>query len=232
MSGNLPLIDFHAHILPGADHGSSGMEESLNQLALMHHVGVDTVVATPHFYPNQHKLDFFLSRVTSSAEKIAQRSPETPQICVGAEVLYCDGLNEMEHLDRLCIRGTDLLLLELPMDHWTREVFLTIEALLRRYRVILAHIDRYVRFQAEEIGIFLEMGALAQVNTDAFFSFTEKRKIAPFLRNGQIVALGSDLHNANKRTYERFYNATRRLGDETSDIMRRSAELLKNAERI
>ncbi|MEE3459824.1 MAG: CpsB/CapC family capsule biosynthesis tyrosine phosphatase, partial [Candidatus Faecousia sp.] len=42
------MIDFHAHILPGADHGSDGLETSLRQLALAEEAGVDTIVATPH----------------------------------------------------------------------------------------------------------------------------------------------------------------------------------------
>ena len=42
------MTDFHAHILPGADHGSDGMETSLTQLALAEAAGVDTIIATPH----------------------------------------------------------------------------------------------------------------------------------------------------------------------------------------
>ena len=69
MSNELRIIDFHAHILPGADHGSSGLEESLNQLALIRAAGVDTVVATPHFYPHRHTPEEFLQATASAARE-------------------------------------------------------------------------------------------------------------------------------------------------------------------
>ena len=56
------MIDFHAHILPGADHGSDGLETSLRQLALAEEAGVDTIVATPHFYPQSDSFSEFLRR--------------------------------------------------------------------------------------------------------------------------------------------------------------------------
>lgn len=229
MSERAPFIDFHAHILPGADHGSSGIEESLNQLALIRNAGVDTVVATPHFYPNRHDPKLFLQTVNSSAEKLAVHLSDTPRICIGAEVLYCDRLDEMEHLETLCIRGTNVLLLELPMSAWYRELFDTVEVLSKRYTVVLAHIDRYVRFQQEEIGMLLALGAYAQINTSAFFYFTERRKIAPFLSSDHIVALGSDLHNATPKQYERFVAAKHRLGALHDEIMERSQTLLAQA---
>lgn len=40
-------MDFHAHILPGADHGSRDLDHSLRQLRAAKAVGVDTIVATP-----------------------------------------------------------------------------------------------------------------------------------------------------------------------------------------
>ena len=230
MSATVPLIDFHAHILPGADHGSSGIEQSLNQLALIHHAGVDTVVATPHFYPNRHKVEDFVDMVNSAAERLTEQLPPSLRLGVGTEILYCDRLDRMDGLERLCVRGTDLLLLELPLDIWSHDLFETVECLTKRFTVLLAHVDRYVRFQQAELMELLAMGAYAQINADALFSFTERRKLTPILDSERVVALGSDLHRLEKKTYERFAAAKNKLGAERfEDIMLHSAKLLENA---
>ena len=44
--------DFHAHILPGADHGSRSPEDTEAQLTTLGECGVAHVAATPHFYPD------------------------------------------------------------------------------------------------------------------------------------------------------------------------------------
>ena len=46
-------IDFHAHILPGVDHGSNSVEISDFQLKLAAESMIDTVIATSHFYPHK-----------------------------------------------------------------------------------------------------------------------------------------------------------------------------------
>lgn len=232
MSDRMPLIDFHAHILPGADHGSRDTEESLSQLALIRNAGVDTVVATPHFYPNRHKPEDHLRKLAFAAEELANRSPASPRICIGAEVLYCDGLERMEGLEELCIRGTNILLLELPGGAWNESVLDTVSELLRSYTVVLAHIDRYVKEYSCEIESMLDMGALAQINTDSLASFIDRRRIAPFLKDERVVALGSDLHLADRKCYARFSAARKRLGEPLDEIMRRSARLLETAETI
>lgn len=230
MSALPPLIDFHAHILPGADHGSCGIEESLNQLNLMRCAGVATVVATPHFYPHQHPVAHFQKRIHSSAEELIAHLPaDAPTICLGAEVLYCHGIHRMEDLSQLCIRGTNLLLLELPLDQWGNELFDTVAELCSRYTVVLAHIDRYLRRQQHEIAELLSLGAYAQINASALFSFSVRRKLLPFWQGDRIVALGSDLHQADKRTYAQFSAACTRLGNNFSVIMQRSHMLLQNA---
>ena len=55
-------IDFHAHILPGCDHGSSNLETSLRQIALAKAAGVDVVCATSHFYGHQSSVEHFLDK--------------------------------------------------------------------------------------------------------------------------------------------------------------------------
>lgn len=229
MSRPFPLIDFHSHILPAADHGSSGLTESLKQLEIVRNFGVDTIVATPHFYPNSIALEDFLGLVASSAERLTEHRESSPRICLGAEILYCNGLHRMEGLDALCIRGTNVLLLELPMDEWSDELFYTVERLTKSFTVVLAHIDRYILCEEDGIHSLLSAGAFAQINGYALHSFSKRRKLKPILESDRVVALGSDLHGADRKTYEQFLTAEKKLGDTFETIMLRSAALLENA---
>ena len=54
------IIDFHSHILPNADHGSTSVDISIKQIQLALKYGVETIVATPHFYPHSHGIEEFL----------------------------------------------------------------------------------------------------------------------------------------------------------------------------
>lgn len=224
-------IDFHSHILPGADHGSRNLSESLAQLAMLESFGVDTVVATPHFYPNSMGVDRFLRVVDSASKELSDHRPATsPRIAIGAEVLYCDGLERMEGLDHLCIRGTNVLLLELPLEVWSSELFHTVERLTQRFTVLLAHIDRYIVEQEEEIHALLGAGAYAQVNAAALASLSKRRRLSPLWDTDRIVALGSDLHKTEKKACRAMHSAEKRLGDRFDVIMNRAAALLSNAE--
>lgn len=229
MNKHARLIDFHTHILPGADHGSSGIHETVNQMRMIQAYGVDTIVATPHFYPNRHQIDTFVKKADHAVAQLnEQKIPFASRLCVGAEVLYCENIDEMDGLDQLCIRGTDILLLELPLDRWGKDVFETVEDLLSDYTVVLAHIDRYL-FQQKNIQALLNMGALAQINAEALFSFGSRRKLSSFFKEDSLVALGSDLHNVDEKTYLKFVTAKKHLGSLHEEIMERSAELLENA---
>ena len=226
------IIDFHAHILPGADHGSSSIDDTLGQIALMNNAGVDTVVATPHFYPNRHTVEYFFEKVSSSVEKIGSIDIPRPRICLGAEVLYCDGIDNMQDLDRFCIRGTKVLILELPLDTWDDRLFDTVKTLLSEYTVVLAHIDRYILYQTEAIYSLLEMGARAQINAQSLFYRKERKHLSPLIEAGDICAIGSDLHKLEKKTVQCLAAAPKKLGNAYSDIMQSADELLKDAVKI
>ncbi len=229
MKNSVSLIDFHSHILPCVDHGSGSLQETCEQLQIVCSSGVDTIVATPHFYPNADSLDCFLESVRSATEAIQQAHVPTPNICLGAEILWCDQLDQMDGLERLCIRGTNVLLLEAPMNFWHEEFFYTVEMLTKRFTVVLAHIDRYVRFQEKELWRLLELGAWAQINGYAFSSLSQRKKLKPFLESDRVVALGSDLHGADAKVYAQFLASQKRLGDTFEQIMARSAHLLEHA---
>lgn len=230
--GDLRIIDFHSHILPCADHGSDGIKTSKKQITLMKDAGVDTAVLTPHFYPNRHSVSTFLTEIGSAAEELISKCGTHPKFCLGAEVLYCEGIEEMEDIEKLCIRGTDVLLLELPMTpEWNKTMLYEVKRLSSRFTVVLAHIDRYTDLHSEELMSLMASGNVrAQVNTSAFSHKSDKHALSPFIEAGYVVALGSDLHGASKKIYRRFRKAEGRLGEAYERIMQISAELLTGAE--
>jgi protein-tyrosine phosphatase len=190
------------------------------------------VVATPHFYPDQHTISDFIRTVDSAAEKLRDME-DRPRICLGSEVLYCIGLDEMEGLDRLCVRGTRTLLLELPLtSDWDMDLYYTVIRLAKTYDLVLAHVDRYLNIQPEGIDVFLSMGISAQVNASALFSASTYKKLLPYIKDGSVYALGSDLHMADKKLCASFAKAEKKLGEEYSHIMERAGKLLEGAERI
>ncbi len=225
------IIDFHSHILPQADHGSSSLEESLEQLRVMSSFGTELAVATPHFYPHVHTVGEFLSKRDGALELLIQNK-QMIDLCLGAEVLLCKNLDRLDGLERLCIKGTKVLLIELPLRPLKQEYFDTAEAIMESgYTVVLAHIDRYLKKYSDSIKMLLQMGALAQINAEALYSAGMRRRIFEILETSDCVcALGSDLHGVDTKLYKKFGNSERLLGEHYQRIMSRSRGLLQNAE--
>ena len=219
-------IDFHAHILPGADHGSRNMETSLKQLAMAKEAGMDIIVATPHFYPEKENISDFLERRTACARKLreAAQGKNFPKVLVGCEAQLCRGMEHIPDLKRLCIEGTNVLLLELPMDYSVRHYSQTLDALFygSGLRIVLAHIDRY---DPTHIDFLLDSGALAQINAEALCHFWSRRRCLAWVRSGAVVALGSDIHGVNIG-YSEFLKAKKHLKEKYEPLMKRTEALL------
>ena len=230
-----PIIDFHSHILSGVDHGCRCTGESIKQLALMRSCGTDIVVATPHFYPHTSTVDTFLKKADRAIDRLMQSQIlSAPKLCVGAEVLLCDNLCSMPKLDRLCIRGTRVLLVELPTQQLNEYHYDTVEELIAMgYTVLLAHIDRYIRQYSHCIEKLLDLGAIAQINAESLKHFGVRKRILGTPRIADSIhAIGSDLHGVDIKLYKNFATADKYLRDRTSQIMSRSAALLETAEII
>ena len=228
------IVDFHSHILPRVDHGSKSMEQSISQIRLIGKA-TDRIVATSHFYPHVHNLDDFILRVDAAAEALKGQISdiEAPEICIGAEVLLCEFLDRLEGIERLCIRGTDCMLLEMPnVGAWSDRLMATAEALMDKGIVIvLAHIDRYIREYEEGIDRLLSMGAKAQINASSLMPFFSKRRLMPYLNSGAVYALGSDLHGVDTDAYRDFASLEGKIGKELySEIMGKAEGLLRGAE--
>ena len=197
------MIDWHSHVLPQIDDGSRSLEESAELLTMLSAQGVNTVIATPHFYPNDESMSKFLERRALAYEKLASiLNDSMPKVILGAEVSYYSGISHNEELSKLCIEGTRLLLLEMPFAKWTDHTIREIIEIASRgdVTVVLAHIERYFDIQSEKIFASLqEYGVIMQVNSSFFNRNTTKRKALKLLANGKIQLIGSDTHNVSTR---------------------------------
>ena len=197
------IVDFHTHILPGMDDGSADPAESAAMLAEEARQGVDLVVLTPHFYATENSPRQFLARRSAAYQRLMQViRPEFPQLRLGAEVQYFEGMSRAESLDGLTVEGTPLLLLEMPFSRWpSRTVSEVLELNDRQgVQVVLAHVERYLPMQYEEAWrTFAENGVLMQASASAFRSWGKRRKIRSMMRDGMIQFFGSDCHNMDDR---------------------------------
>ena len=197
------IVDFHTHILPGMDDGSADPAESAAMLAEEARQGVDLVVLTPHFYATENSPRQFLARRSAAYQRLMQViRPEFPQLRLGAEVQYFEGMSRAESLDALRVEGTPLLLLEMPFSRWpSRTVSEVLELNDQQgMQVVLAHVERYLSMQREEVWrTFAENGVLMQASASAFRSWGKRRKIRSMMRDGMIRFFGSDCHNMDDR---------------------------------
>ena len=224
------VIDFHAHILPAADHGSRNVEASVKQLKLAAKYGVTKIVATPHFEPQNETIDAFLRRRAHAVKALLPHlTPDMPKIYLGAEVLLCHGMQDMPKLDRLAVAGTNTILLERPFLPLDRGIALAInEIAAQGFSVLLAHIDRY---DPEETRSILYLNVYAQLNSAPMRSPFARRRFYPFLRDGKVAAFGSDLHGAPSH-YNRFMKLPRYFPRAFPSVMENAAALLRNATAI
>lgn len=200
------LTDFHSHILPGIDDGSTDVKMSLEMLRREKDQGIERVVATPHFYARYENPERFLQR-RSRAEETLRRSmaaePDMPELLIGAEVRYFPGIAESEYLPKLMIQGTDSILIELPAAPWPEAMLRELAEIWERRGItpIVAHIDRYIRpFRTGGIPKLLqELPVLVQANGEFFLERSTARLAMKLLKADQIQLLGSDCHNLTDR---------------------------------
>ncbi len=197
------MTDFHSHILPKMDDGSRSPEESAEMLKELSRQGIKRVVATPHFYANDESVADFLGRRRASFERLsAAMTAEMPEVVLGAEVRYYDGISRLQELKSLCIQGTELLLLEMPEKRWTEYTLRELEdiACAGRVTLVLAHVDRCIEYQKADTFFRLQSsGVLMQINAEYVNGFFTRFKAASLVKKGTVHFIGSDCHNMADR---------------------------------
>lgn len=200
------MIDFHSHILPGLDDGSTSAEMSVEMLKMAAEQGVQTMVATPHFYANQNTPEQFLAKRQESFARLQEAMKNEsglPRVLLGAEVTYFRGMSEAEALWDLRIADSNFILVEMPLPPWDKRAYEELGDLLNKQnlRPILAHIDRYLHplHRRRMLEKLQEMPVLLQANASFFNRKRTRKNALRMLGEGRIHLLGTDCHNLDSR---------------------------------
>ncbi len=236
-------VDFHSHILPAMDDGAKNTEMSLKMLEKLAADGVDTVVLTPHFYRRDEEIAHFLKRREKSYNELIKATEgmtDCPRLLLGAEVYFYPSLSADPDFGKLAIEGTDYVLLELPFEHFYHNFFSGYSKFINNcgYKLILAHIERYLSFgnTEEEFDKLLGFGkAVCQMNCGSMAKggFFEQRKMVKLIKEGYISVLGTDAHNTDSRP-PLFGKAEKKMTakcgkDEFERLCRNSSAILEDA---
>lgn len=203
------MIDFHSHFLPGIDDGAKNMKTAIEMLKTAKLNSVDTIVATPHFYCDGKTADSFLKKRNESYKHLMTEITEQeeqnniPDIKLGCEIHLSISLGELKDIEKLCIEGTDYILLEMPYQIWQPWMFEMIYSISKNFSVIpiMAHIERYMDINKNPDIYYslFGMNVLGQVNAESFHDFRTRKFLSKLTKLNCINVIGSDMHNMTSR---------------------------------
>lgn len=200
------VVDFHSHILPNVDDGSSSLEQSLEMLEMEAQQGIRHVIATPHFYPQHDNPQRFLSRREEAMARLQERladRPDLPRVTIGAEVYYFHGISECDFLPHLTIGGKKCILIEMVGSVWSDRMYRELRDIREKQGLtpIIAHIDRYVTpaTVSSVLDRLAELPVFVQANAEPFLHWSTRNMLLRGLRADQIHLLGSDCHDTATR---------------------------------
>ncbi|MDO5478409.1 MAG: exopolysaccharide biosynthesis protein, partial [Clostridia bacterium] len=144
------MIDMHSHILPAIDDGAKDVNEALAMLKDVYEKKCSVVIATPHLRAySEEEIEQALEMRNKAYENVVSEAKRQdvviPEIKLGFEVFLDKDITVFPSFRKLCIEGTDAMLVEMPMHHWDAFTLSRIDSLKENGIIpIIAHLDRYI----------------------------------------------------------------------------------------
>lgn len=205
----MTVIDFHSHVLPGIDDGSRSIRTSLEILRTSEENGVGIIVATPHFYAWEDRIEQFLEKREAAMRQVQEVwNSDRLRLFCGAEVAYFEGISRAEKMELLTIKNernqyTGTLLLEMPFQQWDSAVLKEVRILCeeRGFRLVIAHLERYLKIAGNKKAVeeLLSMPVGVQINAGSLTDWKQRGALIKMFKKGQAQLLGSDCHGMHRR---------------------------------
>ena len=197
------MIDLHAHILPGLDHGPGGWDEALEMCRIAVADGITTIAATPHVsevFPNSSQ------RIEEAVSELRVRLEDAAvplTIVVGGDYHVRPDLSPR---NVLTLGGNGrYFLLEFPYQVLPPRADAFVKTLLDRgLTPIVTHPERTASLQRDwrRLEPLVKAGALVQVTAGSLlgeFGPAATAAARRFLKQGWVHLLASDAHWTHER---------------------------------
>ncbi len=210
------MIDVHSHLLPGVDDGVKTFDESIEIIKNLSYRGVSDIIITPHYItettwtsPRQKNRLIFA--------KLQEKASDIPvNLHLGNEIYIDRDIEQLlKNYEISFLADSKFLLVELPIsgEFEDYESILT-DLLLKGYRVILAHPERYHTIQknpkiAEKLH---ENGILFQCNLGSIlgqYGHKPQKLVKKLAKSNLIFCFGTDIHHV--RDYSEINKAQKKL---------------------
>lgn len=201
------MIDFHSHIIPNIDDGSTSMKDTINMINEARQAGFTEIISTSHYIQKYYDLDCFEREkiLDIIKKKVSEKKEINIKLYLGSEIYFTPEIIELvKNKKASTINNTRYLLFELPMN--TKPLFvkeMVYELMQNGYIPIIAHPERYsyvqenIRYIEELAG----MGVLFQSNYGSIIGMygnRAKKTLKKLLKNNLISFLGSDVHRTGQ----------------------------------
>ena len=213
------MIDFHSHIIPNIDDGSTSMKDTINMINEARQAGFTEIISTSHYIQKYYDLDCFEREkiLDIIKKKVSEKKEINIKLYLGSEIYFTPEIIELiKNKKASTINDTRYLLFELPMN--TKPLFvkeMVYELMQNGYIPIIAHPERYsyvqenIRYIEELAG----MGVLFQSNYGSIIGMygnSAKKTLKKLLKNNLISFLGSDVHRTGQ-IYPKIPKALKKL---------------------
>lgn len=192
------MTDLHTHILPGMDDGPKSLPDAMSLVEHALIQGVDRIALTSHFHCENESVASFLARREIAFSTLREACPEELELKRGCEVYFSPQLLSVP-VEDLCLEGTNVLLLELPIlqkPAFLREVLT--DLVQKGVTPLIAHAERcqYVARDPRILADWVALGALIQVNAQSVLDGGLARRM---IRWGLCHIVASDAHSVRHR---------------------------------
>lgn len=241
MSG---FIDIHNHMAWGVDDGMDTFEHAKLALANAQKDGITSIIATPHYVPNQYD-ETKIKEIDVRIEELTQLAKEYDlQIYQGAELFLNSGYLDMldEHACPTLAASKYLLCefdvrKELPSSDEVEEKFYEIK--VRGYVPVIAHVERYfhTKMDLNRVREWIQMGCKIQVNRTSALglhgSVCQENTIR-LLEHNMVHVMASDTHRCEGDRICKFSDVyawlKKHYGEQCAEILckQNPAHILQN----
>ncbi len=229
------MIDIHAHFLPGMDDGAASVNESVKMLCDAYNQGVTVCAGTSHIVLHGEKsIDSFLKKrqdaVFELEKALAENDISVPKLLYGAEIFIDNDISEYSGLERLCLTGTPLLLVELSTQTYNPDYAEWLYSItLKGIVPVIAHIERYPYIQ-ELLSELDSVNVVCQMNAKTIIKNNWFKFLLKLYHDEKSILVASDMHNLGMRKcfMEKSYNKVKNYysQDVADDIFERTAAKL------